>query len=65
VLLPAIQINVRAGHWPVAEGNGVRYLKIPSERGVSGNRSLPHDPLCAFPALEHRPVNLLDPVRLT
>ena len=29
LLLPAIQINVRAGHWPVAEGNGVRYLKIP------------------------------------
>jgi len=29
LLLPAIQVNVRAGHWPTAEGNGVRYLKIP------------------------------------
>jgi glyoxylase-like metal-dependent hydrolase (beta-lactamase superfamily II) len=29
LLLPAIQVNVRAGHWPAAEGNGVRYLKIP------------------------------------
>ncbi len=29
LLLPAIQVNVRAGHWPAAESNGVRYLKIP------------------------------------
>jgi glyoxylase-like metal-dependent hydrolase (beta-lactamase superfamily II) len=29
LLLPAIQVNVRAGHWPAAEDNGVRYLKIP------------------------------------
>ena len=29
LLLPAIQVNVRAGHWPPAEDNGVRYLKIP------------------------------------
>jgi glyoxylase-like metal-dependent hydrolase (beta-lactamase superfamily II) len=29
LLLPAIQVNVRAGHWPAAEGNGVSYLKIP------------------------------------
>jgi len=29
LLLPAIQVNVRAGHWPTAESNGVRYLKIP------------------------------------
>ena len=29
LLLPAIQVNVRAGHWPAPEGNGVRYLKIP------------------------------------
>ena len=29
LLLPAIQVNVRAGHWPAAEGNGVHYLKIP------------------------------------
>jgi glyoxylase-like metal-dependent hydrolase (beta-lactamase superfamily II) len=29
LLLPAIQVNVRAGHWPSAEDNGVSYLKIP------------------------------------
>ncbi len=29
LLLPAIQVNVRAGHWPAPESNGVRYLKIP------------------------------------
>jgi glyoxylase-like metal-dependent hydrolase (beta-lactamase superfamily II) len=29
LILPAIQVNVRAGHLPPAEDNGVRYLKIP------------------------------------
>ena len=29
LLLPAIQVNVRAGRWPAPESNGVRYLKIP------------------------------------
>ena len=29
LLLPAIQVNVRAGQLPAPEGNGVRYLKIP------------------------------------
>jgi glyoxylase-like metal-dependent hydrolase (beta-lactamase superfamily II) len=29
LLLPAIQVNVRAGHMPPAEANGVVYLKIP------------------------------------
>jgi hypothetical protein len=29
LLLPAIQVNVRAGQWPAPEANGVRYLKIP------------------------------------
>ena len=29
LLLPAIQINVRAGALPEAEDNGIRYLKIP------------------------------------
>jgi glyoxylase-like metal-dependent hydrolase (beta-lactamase superfamily II) len=29
LILPAIQVNVRAGAFPPAEGNGVRYLKIP------------------------------------
>jgi hypothetical protein len=29
LLLPAIQVNIRAGRFPAAEANGVRYLKIP------------------------------------
>jgi len=29
LLLPSIQINIRAGHMPEAEDNGVQYLKIP------------------------------------
>ena len=29
LILPAIQINIRAGNLPEPEGNGVRYLKIP------------------------------------
>lgn len=29
LLLPSIQVNVRAGHLPPAEDNGRRYLKIP------------------------------------
>ncbi|HGM5552193.1 TPA: MBL fold metallo-hydrolase [Pseudomonas putida] len=29
LLLPAIQVNVRAGNFPAAEGNGVVYLKVP------------------------------------
>ena len=29
LILPAIQVNIRAGQLPAAENNGVRYLKIP------------------------------------
>lgn len=29
LLLPSIQVNVRAGHFPAAEANGVSYLRIP------------------------------------
>jgi len=29
LILPAIQINIRAGEFPPAEGNGIAYLKIP------------------------------------
>ena len=32
LLLPSIQVNIRAGHMPQAEDNGVRYLKIPLNR---------------------------------
>jgi glyoxylase-like metal-dependent hydrolase (beta-lactamase superfamily II) len=29
LILPAIQVNIRAGHFPEAAGNGTTYLKIP------------------------------------
>ncbi|MGC1548674.1 MAG: MBL fold metallo-hydrolase [Rhodanobacter sp.] len=29
LLLPSVQVNMRAGQWPPAEDNGVSYLKIP------------------------------------
>ena len=29
MILPAVQVNVRGGHLPPPEDNGVRYLKIP------------------------------------
>ncbi|WP_249675036.1 MBL fold metallo-hydrolase [Pseudomonas abieticivorans] len=32
LLMPAVQVNIRAGELPPAEDNGVRYLKIPLDR---------------------------------
>ncbi|HYD64098.1 MBL fold metallo-hydrolase [Azospirillum sp.] len=32
LLLPSVQCNMRAGHLPPAEADGVRYLKIPVDR---------------------------------
>lgn len=29
LILPSIQVNIRAGELPPAEDNGVRYLKVP------------------------------------
>jgi hypothetical protein len=29
LLLPSIQVNIRAGKFPPAESNGVTYLKVP------------------------------------
>jgi hypothetical protein len=29
LMLPAVQVNLRAGHLPPTEDNGARYLKIP------------------------------------
>jgi glyoxylase-like metal-dependent hydrolase (beta-lactamase superfamily II) len=29
LLLPSIQVNIRAGRFPPAEANGVHYLKVP------------------------------------
>jgi len=37
LLLPSIQVNVRAGRFPEAEANGVRYLKIPVKFAVSAS----------------------------
>jgi hypothetical protein len=33
LLLPSVQVNIRAGHLPPAHANGRRYLRIP----VSGD----------------------------
>lgn len=32
LILPALQVNIRAGHLPPPEDNGTRYLKIPLDR---------------------------------
>jgi glyoxylase-like metal-dependent hydrolase (beta-lactamase superfamily II) len=32
LMLPAVQVNMRAGHFPPAEANGVHYLKLPINR---------------------------------
>ena len=29
LILPSVQVNMRAGELPAPEGNGTRYLKIP------------------------------------
>jgi glyoxylase-like metal-dependent hydrolase (beta-lactamase superfamily II) len=32
LILPSLQVNIRAGHLPPADENGVRYLKLPVDR---------------------------------
>ncbi|HYW77706.1 MAG TPA: MBL fold metallo-hydrolase [Gammaproteobacteria bacterium] len=32
LIIPSVQINIRAGEWPPAEANGYRYLKVPLNR---------------------------------
>jgi glyoxylase-like metal-dependent hydrolase (beta-lactamase superfamily II) len=32
LMMPAVQVNIRAGELPPAEANGVRYLKIPLDK---------------------------------
>ena len=32
LLLPSVQVNIRAGRLPEPEDNGVRYLKLPIDR---------------------------------
>ena len=37
LILPSLQVNIRGGHLPEAEANGIRYLKIPlNQLGKSG-----------------------------
>ena len=33
LLLPSIQVNIRAGNLPPPDSNGVRYLRIPVDLG--------------------------------
>jgi hypothetical protein len=37
LLLPSIQVNIRAGKFPPAEANGVRYLAIPVKFKTGGD----------------------------
>jgi glyoxylase-like metal-dependent hydrolase (beta-lactamase superfamily II) len=32
LIIPAVQVNMRAGHLPAPESNGLRYLKVPIDR---------------------------------
>lgn len=32
LILPALQVNIRGGQLPLAEGNGIRYLRLPLNR---------------------------------
>lgn len=41
LILPSIQVNIRAGELPDAEGNGVSYLKIPLNSLGCGERGRP------------------------
>ena len=47
LLLPSIQVNIRAGRFPEAESNGVRYLKIPvkARTGAASGEFGPTKPL--------------------
>ena len=36
LILPSVQVNIRAGKLPEPEENGVRYLKIPINQLTSG-----------------------------
>jgi len=42
LLLPSIQVNIRAGHFDEAQSNGVTYLRIPVKwKKRVGSPSLP------------------------
>jgi glyoxylase-like metal-dependent hydrolase (beta-lactamase superfamily II) len=40
LLLPSIQVNIRAGRFPKAEANGIRYLKIPVKINVDAETGI-------------------------
>ena len=40
LLLPSIEVNIRAGRFPAAEANGVRYLRIPVKFKVDAETGL-------------------------
>lgn len=44
LLLPSIQVNLRAGRLPSAESNGVRYLRIPVTAGCPAAEAVLADP---------------------
>ena len=45
LLLPSIQVNIRAGKFPPAEANGVHYLKVPVKLSLP-RRPSPHIANC-------------------
>jgi len=44
LIIPAIQVNIRAGELPPADSNGVRYLKIPLDQSRSFSTHLDPEP---------------------
>ena len=44
LIIPAIQINIRAGELPPADQNGIRYLKTPLDHAQSFARHLQQEP---------------------
>jgi glyoxylase-like metal-dependent hydrolase (beta-lactamase superfamily II) len=50
LLLPSIQVNIRAGRFPPAESNGVRYLMIPVKpKSESARSAIPSNGTSAAP----------------
>ena len=44
LIIPAIQVNVRAGKLPPKETNGVRYLKIPLDHAQGFSTTIGKEP---------------------
>jgi len=41
LIIPSVQVNIRAGRLPPAEDNGTRYVKVPLDRARGFSRSMP------------------------